>query len=101
MAPGGGCRQGDPNIKPRVQGAWNLHEALSGSGLDFFVVMLSGIIGNLGQSAYAASNAFLDSFAAYRNRLGLAPSIINIGVVDTVGIAAAMMKTTLAIAVSV
>lgn len=90
------------NIKPRVQGAWNLHEALSGSDLDFFVMLssISGIIGNPGQSAYAASNAFLDSFAAYRNRLGLAASTINIGVVDTVGIAAAMMETTPAIAAS-
>lgn len=59
---------------------------------------VSGIIGNPGQSAYAASNAFLDSFAAYRNRLGLAASTINIGVVDTVGTAAAMMDTTPAIA---
>lgn len=91
------------NIKPRVQGAWNLHDALSNSELDFFIMLssVSGIIGNPGQSAYAASNALLDSFDAYRSRLGLPASTINIGVVDTVGYAAEMMETNPAIAASV
>lgn len=82
------------NIKPRMQGAWNLHDALSNSKLDFFVMLasVSGIIGNAGQSAYAASNTFLDSFAAYRNRLGLPASTIDIGVVESVGYAAENME---------
>ena len=75
------------NIAPRVKGSWNLHNALSGTQLDFFVMLssLGGIVGNHGQSAYAASNTFLDSFAAYRQNLGLPASTIDIGVVEGVG----------------
>ncbi|KAL8763349.1 MAG: hypothetical protein Q9184_000820 [Pyrenodesmia sp. 2 TL-2023] len=75
------------NIKPRVHGAWNLHNALLDTELDFFVMLASGsgIIGRTGQSAYAASNTFLDSFAAYRNQLGLPASSIDIGLVEGVG----------------
>ncbi|KAL8657370.1 MAG: hypothetical protein Q9226_001979 [Calogaya cf. arnoldii] len=82
------------NIKPRMQGAWNLHNALLNSDLDFFVMLgsVSGIIGNPGQSAYAASNTFLDSFASYRNHIGLPASTIDIGVVESVGYAAENME---------
>ena len=81
------------NIKPRIQGAWNLHNALRTADLDFFVMLasVSGIIGNPGQAAYAASNTFLDSFAAYRNQLGLPASAINIGLVASVGYVAENM----------
>ena len=75
------------NIKPRIQGAWNLHNALRTAELDSFVILasVSGMVGNRGQAAYAASNTFLDSFAAYRNRLGLPASAIDIGLVERVG----------------
>ena len=75
------------NIKPRVNGAWNLHNALLDMELDFFVMLASasGIIGRAGQSAYGASNTFLDSFAVYRNQLGLPASSIDIGLVEGVG----------------
>ncbi|KAL8698413.1 MAG: hypothetical protein Q9224_001862 [Gallowayella concinna] len=88
------------NIKPRMQGALNLHNALLNNNLDFFIMLssISGIAGNPGQSAYAASNAFLDSFASYRTRLGLPASTINIGVVAEVGYAAEKMEITPAIA---
>ena len=45
----------------------------------------SGISRNAGQAAYAASNTFLDSFAAYRNGLGLPASVIDIGLVKGAG----------------
>ncbi|KAL8676982.1 MAG: hypothetical protein Q9186_006557 [Xanthomendoza sp. 1 TL-2023] len=75
------------NITPRVNGAWNLHHSLSTSPLDFFVILASGsgILGTPGQTAYAASNSFLDSFAAYRQSLGLAACTIDIGIVEGVG----------------
>lgn len=55
--------------------------------LDFFVMLasVSGIVGFPGQAAYAAGNTFLDSFTAYRNRLGLPASSIDIGLVESVG----------------
>ncbi|KAL9595199.1 MAG: hypothetical protein Q9219_006593 [cf. Caloplaca sp. 3 TL-2023] len=82
------------NIKPRVDGAWNLHNALMGTDLDFFVMLASGsgLTGQPGQAAYAASNTFLDSFAAYRNHLGLAASVIDIGIVEEVGYVAENVK---------
>ena len=46
---------------------------------------LSGHLGNPGQEAYAASNTFLNSFAAYRHSLGLPASVIDIGIVTGVG----------------
>ncbi|KAL8828179.1 MAG: hypothetical protein Q9191_002743, partial [Dirinaria sp. TL-2023a] len=75
------------NIAPRVNGALNLHHSFLTSPLDFFVVLASGsgVLGNPGQTAYAASNSFLDSFAAYRQSLGLAACTIDIGIVENVG----------------
>ncbi|KAL8900624.1 MAG: hypothetical protein Q9192_000968 [Flavoplaca navasiana] len=68
------------------------HTALQNTPLDFFIVLSSicGIVGNPGQSAYAASNAFFESFVSYRTRLGLLASTINISVVAEVGYAAEM-----------
>ena len=74
-------------MEARVQGAWNLHHSLTGTKLDFFIMLasLSGIVGNRGQAAYAASNTFMDAFAQYRSRQGLPASTIDIGVVADVG----------------
>ncbi|KAE8368553.1 hypothetical protein BDV27DRAFT_153933 [Aspergillus caelatus] len=73
-------------VQPKVQGTWNLHEALP-SDLDFFVMAssLSGICGYWGQSNYAAANAFLDAFAQYRRSLGMSATAIDLGAVDEVG----------------
>ncbi|KAL8697282.1 MAG: hypothetical protein Q9201_007201 [Fulgogasparrea decipioides] len=73
------------NIAPRVKGAWNLHECLS--ALNFFVILAStsGISGITGQTAYAASNTFLDAFSAYRQSLGLPACTIDVGIVESVG----------------
>ena len=75
------------NIKPRVQGAWNLHHCLADVKLDFFLMLASssGQVGNAGQTAYAASNTFLDAFASYRRNLGLPACAIDIGIVEDVG----------------
>lgn len=55
--------------------------------LDFFVILssTSGILGNPGQSAYAASNSFLDAFAQFRRNLQLPASSIDVGLVSEVG----------------
>ena len=87
------------NIKPRVDGAWNLHHCLSENKLDFFVMLASssGVLGHAGQGAYAASNTFLDSFSSYRNNMGLPTSVIDIGVVKGVGYVAETAPEYLAI----
>ncbi|KAF4244021.1 hypothetical protein CNMCM8980_010357 [Aspergillus fumigatiaffinis] len=73
-------------VSPKVNGTWNLHEALP-ADLDFFVMAssLSGIFGNYGQSNYAAANTFLDAFAQFRQSRGLAASTVDLGVVDEIG----------------
>ena len=75
------------NIRPRVQGAWNLHHGLADAKLDFFIMLAScaGTIGTAGQAAYAASNTFLDAFASYRKNLGLPACAIDIGYVADAG----------------
>ncbi|KAF9696274.1 hypothetical protein EKO04_005193 [Ascochyta lentis] len=59
-------------MDPKIQGALNLHNLFSCKTLDFFVFFSSigQIIGTPGQSAYAASNAFLDGLAAHRRSQG-------------------------------
>ncbi|KAJ5356473.1 Acyl transferase/acyl hydrolase/lysophospholipase [Penicillium concentricum] len=71
----------------KVEGAWNLHNALISSPLDFFIALSSvaGIIGNRGQAAYSAANAFLDGFIEYRKSLGLPGTSIDLAAVSDIG----------------
>jgi hypothetical protein len=71
----------------KVHGTWNLHKAFDDTKLDFFLLFssLSGIVGQWGQSNYAAANTFLDSFVQYRHSLGLPASVIDVGVMEDVG----------------
>ncbi|KAH9891384.1 KR domain-containing protein [Xylariomycetidae sp. FL2044] len=72
-------------VDPKVQGTWNLHNAVP-SDLDFFVLVssLGGIIGQLGQANYASASTFLDAFVQYRHRSGLVASVIDVGVMGDV-----------------
>lgn len=71
----------------KVEGTWNLHRALSTSPLDFFIALssIAGVIGNSGQAAYAAANAFLDDFMEYRRSKGLPGTTIDLTAVRDVG----------------
>ncbi|KAF3392596.1 Compactin diketide synthase mokB [Penicillium rolfsii] len=73
-------------LRPKYAGTWNLHKHLP-ANMDFFVMLssISGVIGNATQSAYAAGSAFMDSFAAYRNQLGLPAVSLDLGAITSVG----------------
>ena len=77
-------------VRPKVDGAWNLHNTLLGHNLDFFIMLssISGVIGNRGQAAYAAANSFLDEFAHYRVSKGFPATTIDLGVVKDIGFVA-------------
>ncbi|KFZ19179.1 hypothetical protein V501_00783 [Pseudogymnoascus sp. VKM F-4519 (FW-2642)] len=72
---------------PKVKGTWNLHEALSGYDLAFFILFssLSGTTGIPGQANYASANTFLNSFAQYRQGNNLPCSVIDLGVFEGAG----------------
>ncbi|MBU6400060.1 MAG: SDR family NAD(P)-dependent oxidoreductase, partial [Verrucomicrobia bacterium] len=58
-------------LAPKILGAMNLDLATRGSDLDWFVCFssLTAALGNIGQTAYAAANGFLDGFARWREGL--------------------------------
>ncbi|MEU4800289.1 SDR family NAD(P)-dependent oxidoreductase [Streptomyces sp. NPDC023327] len=58
-------------LAPKVAGLVNLDELSADQPLDVFLCFssIAGAFGNAGQADYAAGNAFMDAYAAYRNRL--------------------------------
>lgn len=58
-------------LEPKVAGTLALDAATAGLDLDMMVLFasVSGALGNAGQADYATANAYLDAFAAHRNRL--------------------------------
>jgi myxalamid-type polyketide synthase MxaE and MxaD len=77
-------------LRPKVQGAWNLHCLTLDDELDFFVLFssLSAMLGSVGQGNYAAGNAFQDALAHHRHACGLPGLSINWGPWAEVGMAA-------------
>lgn len=76
--------------KPKIQGTWNLHNALLQEQTQpvdhFFLFSSAGAMsGQWGQSNYNAGNTFLDAFVSYRHSLGLAASTVNIGAIEDIG----------------
>jgi hypothetical protein len=77
-------------VRPKVHASWNLHYALLGQPLDFFILLSSttGLVGNLEQSNYASGNTFQDALARYRLSQGLPAVSLNLPVVMDVGFVA-------------
>ncbi|MDH6626121.1 polyketide synthase 2 [Streptomyces sp. LBL] len=67
--------------RPKVTAAWRLHQALAAHTVDWFVLYssMASLLGNPGQGAYAAANAWLDAFALWRTARGLPTLAVNWG----------------------
>ena len=76
-------------VNPKVRGTQNLHNYFLASSvdLDFFVMLssIAGIMGNAGQSNYAAGNTFQDALAHDRATLKLPALAIDVGSVVDAG----------------
>ncbi len=66
-------------LRPKVTGAWILHELSQNLELDFFTCFssISAIWGSQGLAHYAAANHFLDGFAHHRRALGMPALSLN------------------------
>ena len=76
---------------PKVNGAWNIHEAFKQEGsLDFFVLASSlvTIVEQPGQGNYSAANTYLEAFCQWRRASSLPASILNICPIADVGFVA-------------
>jgi 8-amino-7-oxononanoate synthase len=76
-------------LQPKITGAWNLHLATQKLNLDWFVCFssIASVFGAVGQSNYAAANAFMDNLINYRRNLGLPGLTINWSIWDEIGMA--------------
>ncbi|MFD5028608.1 SDR family NAD(P)-dependent oxidoreductase [Streptomyces sp. NPDC058373] len=80
--------------RPKATGAWLLHHAVEGQELDWWVTFSSAasLLGNPGQGAYAAANAWLDEFTSWRRAQGLPAVCVNWGPWAEVGRGAGMQE---------
>nr|RBQ99445.1 hypothetical protein FVER53263_20062 [Fusarium verticillioides] len=74
-------------VEPKVNGTWNLHQALHGQPLDHFWLASSAVTfaDQPGQGNYKSGCIFAESFCQYRHSLGLPASVLSICGIEDVG----------------
>ncbi|MFE2060291.1 SDR family NAD(P)-dependent oxidoreductase [Streptomyces sp. NPDC059446] len=77
-------------LQPKVDGVRNLDAVTAEDPLDLFVMFSSAaaLVGNPGQAAYSAANAYLDAFAESRRMRGLPALSVQWGPFAGIGLAA-------------
>ncbi|GGN49832.1 hypothetical protein GCM10011579_003930 [Streptomyces albiflavescens] len=77
-------------LRPKIDGAAHLHRLTADTQLDLFLLISSaaGVVGNAGQSNYAAANVFLDQLAHHRRSSGLPGVSVSFGAWAGEGLAA-------------
>ncbi|MET9557260.1 type I polyketide synthase [Streptomyces sp. NPDC006645] len=78
--------------RPKVTGAWRLHEATRDHDVDWWTGFssIASLYGSPGQGSYAAANAALDELCAWRRAQGLKATSINWGLWAQFGRGAAL-----------
>lgn len=74
-------------LKPKVRGSIYLNKLFPEDTLDFFIFLssIAAVMGNRGQSNYAAANMFMAGIAFQRRQKGLAASVIHLGAILGLG----------------
>ncbi|KAI1822640.1 beta-ketoacyl synthase domain-containing protein [Xylaria intraflava] len=74
-------------LAPKVRGSENLDRLFHSSDLDFFILFssLSRVVGNAGQSNYAAANMYMTSLINQRRRRGVVGSVIDLAMLVGLG----------------
>ncbi len=67
-------------LRAKVDGSIILDELFPGNDLDFFILFssLASVTGNVGQTSYAAANAFMTALIAGRRKRGVVGSVMNL-----------------------
>ncbi|MFI4954279.1 MAG: SDR family NAD(P)-dependent oxidoreductase, partial [Gammaproteobacteria bacterium] len=73
--------QMDQILRPKIVGAWNLHELTQEMKLQYFVLFssIASLLGSNRQAPYVLANGYLDALADYRKHHGLAITHIQWG----------------------
>ncbi|KAJ1610357.1 polyketide synthase, partial [Cryptosporidium canis] len=66
---------------PKIKGLVNLHNSTLGKNCEYFIAFssISSLIGNIGQSVYAAANSVMDSIIEFRRSIGLSGNSLQWG----------------------
>ncbi|KAL8717110.1 MAG: hypothetical protein Q9225_005621 [Loekoesia sp. 1 TL-2023] len=80
--------QWDQTSRSKVESSWNLYTLLPDLGFFILLSSVSGVVGNPGQSNYAAGCTFQDALARHRSQRGQKAVSIDLGVVRSIGIVA-------------
>ncbi|KAI0810057.1 polyketide synthase PksD [Xylaria sp. FL0064] len=80
--------QWDRTVRSKVATSWNLHSLLGSLDFMIFLSSVSGLVGNPGQSNYAAGCAFQDTLAQFRARRGQKTTSIDLEVMRRIGVVA-------------